>query len=619
MSRPKVLFAYSVLAQFTSAVREYVLAFKKWSDMDVDYINVTHGAIVDIDFNAYDVVIQNFCARFAIDSMGPSYLANLGKFRGVKVMIVQDEYDFTNKTRAAIVDYEFDIVLTAVCQEGLEYVYGRSELPHVEFITVLTGYVSDKILERGKPVNNISGRTIHVGYRGRNIGPRYGTLGYLKHIIGDKFAEQCASRGLPFDIATDEQSRIYGDKWYDFVGSCRSMLGTESGSNVFDFDGEIFQQTQAEFARLGQHAPYEDWLPKLRPLEANIQMGAVSPRFFECSAMLTPMILSRGRYSDMAVADEHYIPIEQDFSNFDEVFEKLADTDFLEKISHRCYDDFVASGNWNYSAFVGMVEKAIRTRLDQSPRRVLADPTPKSDAKASALESEITELPLPCINYNIAYFRFECEKIISNYENMMTTSQDAFETSRLNLDYCRNLAIAAGRDLTSEDSVFPMSSYDSRLAEMQAIMSVHNDGQIRWNQLEAECAVISPPTSDEDQPGIDSYRSLENHLMSHWGNMARDWAKFTSIYSTTLTLASESQQRVVALIESKEPESELGPEAVPEAKLEADDGTSVSLDPASERAQTEGLGSQSLAAPKTSQPRWQSVLARFFPGLSKKV
>jgi len=108
-------------------------------------------------------------------------------------------------------------------------------------------------------------------------------------------------------------------------------------------------------------------------------------------------------------------------------------------------------------------------------------------------------------------------------------------------------------------------------------------------------------------------------LMVHWGNMARDWAKFTSIYSTTLTLASESQQRVVALIESKEPESELGPEAVPEPKLGADDSGSASLDPASERVQTEDLGSQSLAAPKSSQSRWQRVLARFFPGLSKKV
>ena len=36
-----------------------------------------------------------------------------------------------------------------------------------------------------------------------------------------------------------KESRIYGSDWFNFIGSCRSMLGTKSGSNVFDFDGSV--------------------------------------------------------------------------------------------------------------------------------------------------------------------------------------------------------------------------------------------------------------------------------------------------------------------------------------------------------------------------------------------
>ena len=54
--------------------------------------------------------------------------------------------------------------------------------------------------------------------------------------------EICAARGIPHDIAMDDASRIYGDAWYKFLGSSRTMLGSESGSNVFDFDGDLEEE-----------------------------------------------------------------------------------------------------------------------------------------------------------------------------------------------------------------------------------------------------------------------------------------------------------------------------------------------------------------------------------------
>ena len=82
-------------------------------------------------------------------------------------------------------------------------------------------------------------RPVAVGYRGRHLSPVYGRLGFDKFEIGRRMREICAANAIPHDIAMDEASRIYGPAWLDFVGSCRTMLGTESGSNVFDFDGSI--------------------------------------------------------------------------------------------------------------------------------------------------------------------------------------------------------------------------------------------------------------------------------------------------------------------------------------------------------------------------------------------
>ena len=46
-------------------------------------------------------------------------------------------------------------------------------------------------------------------------------------------------RNLTVDISSDDIKRIYGDKWTSFIKKSKATLGTESGSNIFDFDGKI--------------------------------------------------------------------------------------------------------------------------------------------------------------------------------------------------------------------------------------------------------------------------------------------------------------------------------------------------------------------------------------------
>ena len=169
------------------------------------------------------------------------------------------------------------------------------------------------------PVIPLGERKTWVAYRGRDIGARYGRLGFEKYEIGRRMIEICAARGVPYDIAMDDASRIYGDAWFEFLGSSRTMLGSESGSNAFDFDGDLERGDQAFQAAHRRRPTYQEFKHILDPLEAPFNVGQISPRVFESAAMMTPMILFRGSYSNAIEADVHYIPLEKDFSNADAI------------------------------------------------------------------------------------------------------------------------------------------------------------------------------------------------------------------------------------------------------------------------------------------------------------
>lgn len=393
----RALVAYSASSTHVQTTYDYLMYFKKYSGFLTQYVHVTHDALVEFDFSGFDVVFHNYCARLCFPGyVSESYRDRLRNFPGLKVLAVQDEYDRTDTLKAAIKDLGFDIVLTCVPQDSLEYVYPRSEFPNVTFITVFTGYVSDDFEASRPPAPRLSERPVLIGYRGRDIGGRYGRLGFDKFEIGRRMKEICDARGIATDIAMDEASRIYGMAWFDYLGRCRAMLGSESGSNVFDFDGAIDSQFRAMTAANGGVPPsYEEFLPVVAARDGEIDMGQISPRVFECAMMRTPMVLYRGRYSDAIRPDEHYIALEKDFSNIDEVLARLGDLAALEAMTDRAYAHLVASGAFNYRTFFGIVGDTARARLrERSGTRVEPAVAAERDVDSFVMKDwSVRELP----------------------------------------------------------------------------------------------------------------------------------------------------------------------------------------------------------------------------------
>ena len=356
----RLLVAYCNGSNYVSTTAEYLDSISRYSGLEVAYVHVTNNAELDFDLNVFDAVFHSYCARLPFDNyLSADYVRKLKEFRGVKLLAVQDEYDRTGQLRRAMHDIGFHVVLTCVPPVMVEQIYPREMFPETEFIGVLTGYVPENPELRGQSTPPLRDRSVVVGYRGRDIGARYGRLAFEKLEIGRRMREICAERGISHDIEWTDDKRLYGAAWYEFIGCCRANLGSESGSNVFDFDGAIEAKYAELMAARGEPVPYEEFRVYTDPIEARYDMGQVSPRVFEAAALRTPMILFTGRYSGLIEPDEHYIELKKDFSNIDSVLSRLDDLESLEAMADRAYDRLVGSGDFSYQRFVELIDRTV--------------------------------------------------------------------------------------------------------------------------------------------------------------------------------------------------------------------------------------------------------------------
>ncbi len=520
-----MLVAYSMASTFVQTTLDYLLALKKFCGHEVHYLHVTHDAEVIVDLDSYDVVFQSYCSRLCFEGyVSESYRNKLRQFKGVKIIAVQDEYDRTDTLKAAIKNLGFDIVLTCVPQDSLEFVYPRVEFPDVHFETVLTGYVPEGFLANGMSLKPLAERPILIGYRGRDIGGRYGRLGFDKVEIGRRMKEICDERGLAVDIAMDEDSRIYGTAWFDFIASCRSMLGSESGSNIFDFDGTIEErfQTLAKL-KLGRNPTYAEFLPHVADRENQISMGQISPRVFECALMRTPMVLFRGRYSDAIAPDEHYIALEKDFSNVDDILQRLEDLPSLEAMAQRAYDHLVASEKFSYRAFCGVLRDLIEARLRQKgwqsiPARAQEMPIFKG-RKGDYRNLILTEFP-EAMPKSLAEFRGKqkCLAALStsqkNYlKTLRKISNEYLQSIRAHL----SLVDAISRGYPRAQDVGSKSSIESERNRCDRFIEVERDRRLAIGDLERKIEKVR----DRDE-----LANLRDELVFQHQELLRNYVEF---------------------------------------------------------------------------------------------
>jgi hypothetical protein len=368
---------------FINTVQEYIEAFDLYSKHDIEIFstqpfwwNDAVTLVRPLIFDDFDVLLIHYSARPCTGTTDPAIDRAIREFPGFTAMMLQDEYEFTARSIKWIRDHKINHVFTVVPERYIEKVYPAGELPGVTLTSILTGYVPIA-LERSQYVRPIEDRKNLIAYRGRPLAFQYGDLAQEKSNIGKHVRAVCERRGLPVDIEWTEEKRIYGRDWNDFLQSARATLGTESGSNVFDMDGSIAKAVNAALKRKPS-LTYEEVRGRLFTEEnIGVKMNQISPKFFEFIAARTALILFEGEYSGVLVPHRHYFPLKKDYSNLNEILDKLSDIPLLKEMTDRAYEEVVGCGRFGYRKFVEMIDGILQKHAGKAmqPLRDEALPT----------------------------------------------------------------------------------------------------------------------------------------------------------------------------------------------------------------------------------------------------
>ena len=347
---------------YTNAVYDHLRAFADYSKLNHFFIHYTNDVSQKV-LDSFDAILIHYSVRLPFGFLQNYWEKALQHYHGIKILFLQDEYDKTETTRKLIKKLDFNFVFTVVPQKNIDKVYTPSDFINTKFINCLTGYAMP-YCEAMQSLPKTCDRLIDVAYRGRALPFWYGDLGQEKKVIAETFNKLAKYSGLNLDISTDEGDRLYGDLWPEFLKSAKVTLGTESGANLFDYEGELKRNTE-QYLTHNPHATYDEVkLQVYNNINEPQIMNQISPRIFEAISYKTALVLFEGQYSDVIYPDRHYIPLAKDFSNINEVISKIKDTKLLQKLADCAFEDIILSGRFTYEKFIERYDTELEASMD---------------------------------------------------------------------------------------------------------------------------------------------------------------------------------------------------------------------------------------------------------------
>jgi len=341
-----------------NTVLDHINAFGRFSRHQVLTFNTkSMRRSLALDLDDFDVVVVHYSVVLSSPLyMSSSFMDKLRRYRGLKIEFLQDDYRWVNQATEAARDAGINVLFTVAPEPAAGKLYDQL-LPGVRRVLTLTGFVPDNLV--GRPVVALAERKLDVAYRARDLPFWLGKLSREKALIGQGFAERAPGYGLRVDISSREHDRIYGARWIEFLSSARATLGTESGASIADFDGGAERAVRA-YLRIHPAAPFDEvHRAVLEPYEGNVVVNVISPRVFEAAALGTALVMFPGRYSGVVTAGRHYIQLEKDFSNMDEVVAQLRDDAQVRELTARAREDLIDSGRWSFASFIKEFDQVV--------------------------------------------------------------------------------------------------------------------------------------------------------------------------------------------------------------------------------------------------------------------
>jgi hypothetical protein len=326
------------------------------------YVNTFGGVPARLRRVPWDAIILHtilLCLRWSeLFAWIRQELRWLGDLPCPKIALPQDEYDHSELLEEWLLELGVSDVFSVFEGPARTLLYPRLA-GQATFHKCFTGYIDEATARAlsSRLVPTLT-RQFDIVYRATHLPYWFGSHGQLKHRIAPAVATRARDRGLRTDISTRVDDTILGDRWFDFLMSGRTVLGCESGSSVLDRRGEMQARIQALLGRQPQLSFEEVSHLMPRGWDGH-SFFALSPRHFESVITKTCQVLVEGEYEGVFEADRHYISLKRDFSNMDEILDRIRDGRRVEQIAETAYEEIYRSGKYGYSALALDVEAAI--------------------------------------------------------------------------------------------------------------------------------------------------------------------------------------------------------------------------------------------------------------------
>ena len=171
--------------------------------------------------------------------------------------------------------------------------------------------------------------------------------------------------GFTVDISS---SQVSSDDWLRLLLASRYTLGVEAGASLLDRNGSVFERSN-EYRATHPDATFEEIEAACFPgLDGNLDYRALAPRQLDAVMTRTCQVLTEGEYSHVLEPGKHYIELQKDFANIDQVLELMKREDLRERMVDRAYRDIVDSGRYNYRVFATTVLTESLAGLQRSAR-----------------------------------------------------------------------------------------------------------------------------------------------------------------------------------------------------------------------------------------------------------
>jgi len=236
-------------------------------------------------------------------------LAARGGCRFATVFFIENEYRLLPDKVAYACALGASVLVSQLPLDVARSLYG----PHFQgkIVSAPPG-LNPEVFRPGPP---LAARRIDVGTRTHVYPVALGDN--ERNTVIDRFARGGGPlEGLSIDISVNEKDRFSRLEWAEFLADCRATVATEAGASELRWDNS----------------------------SPSVSGKAVSSRHFEALGTKTAQIMFPGRFNEILRAGEHYLALDRNFRNLDEVCAAVRDVGLLGRMTDAA-SEFALAGH----------------------------------------------------------------------------------------------------------------------------------------------------------------------------------------------------------------------------------------------------------------------------------